>query len=66
MDVLKDVLTAVALGLVCSTATAVPVTFESPCSQYGEHGARLGCPYVKRAESTLAAKLSSSRLYLRC
>jgi hypothetical protein len=30
VDVLKEALTAVAIGLVCSTATAVPVTFESP------------------------------------
>jgi hypothetical protein len=56
MDVLKEALTAVAIGLACNTATAVPVTFESPCSCYGEHGARLGYPYVKRAEITLGAK----------
>ena len=56
MDVLKEALTAVAIGLACSTATAVPVTFESPSSCYSEYSARLECPYVKRADVALGAK----------
>ena len=53
----NDALTAVAVGVVCSKAAAVPVTFELPCSYFGQHGAHLGCAYVKHSEITPGAKL---------
>jgi len=56
MDVLKEALRAVAIGLV-QHGDSGSSHCESPSSCYSEHGARLGCPYVKRAEIALGAKL---------